>query len=245
MAGYAELHCHSHYSFLDGVSSPRELVRSARKCGLAGLALTDHDGLYGAVPFWQAAREARLLAIIGAEVTMANGAHLVLLAENQEGYSHLCQMISAAQLAGQKGQPHLDHETLAAHTQGLIALSGCHRGEVPAALLRKDVEAARERAIWYREIFGPQGFWIELQRHWLQEDQMLVGELVALARSLGIPYVATNDVHCPWASPMWPPTTSTTPTRKVFVSTTSSWPSAITPRWMRWAKGSTPTPSTT
>jgi len=195
MTEYAELHCHSHYSLLDGVSPPRELVRSAQKCGLSGLALTDHDGLYGAVPFWQAAQEVGLPAVIGAEVTLVGGAHLVLLAENQKGYSHLCQLISAAQLAGQKGQPHLDHQTLAAHAQGLIALSGCHQGEVPAALLRKDVEAARERAIWYREVFGPQGFWIELQRHWLQEDLRLVGELVALARSLDIPYVATNNVH--------------------------------------------------
>jgi len=195
MSGYAELHCHSHYSFLDGASSPGDLVRRAQALGLAGLALTDHDGLYGAVPFWQTAQEAGLPAILGAEVTLANGAHLVLLAETQEGYSHLCQLISTAQLAGQKGQPHLDHEMLAAHARGLIALSGCPRGEVPAALLRKELKVARERALWYRDVFGPRGFWIELQRHWLQEDQMLVGELVALARSLDIPYVATNNVH--------------------------------------------------
>ncbi|MBC7223923.1 MAG: DNA polymerase III subunit alpha, partial [Anaerolineae bacterium] len=195
MVPYAELHCHSHYSFLDGASAPQVLVRRARDLGLAALALTDHDGLYGAVPFWLAAQEAGLRAVLGAEVTLANGAHLVLLAEDQDGYRHLCQLISAAQLAGQKGQPHLDHETLAAHARGLIALSGCRRGEVPAALLRKDWEEAQERALWYREVFGPRGFWLELQRHLLPEDQDLTGDLVDLARALDLPYLATNNVH--------------------------------------------------
>ncbi len=195
MVGYAELHCHSHYSLLDGASSPADLVRQAQACGLAALALTDHDGLYGAVPFWQAAQEAGLAAIVGAEVTLEGGAHLLLLAESQEGYSHLCRLISAAQLAGQKGLPRLGDELLATHARGLIALSGCARGEVPAALRRGDTAAARARASWYREAFGPANYYIELQRHYLQEERALAGDLVALARKLAIPCVATNDVH--------------------------------------------------
>jgi error-prone DNA polymerase len=195
MAAYAELHCHSHYSLLDGASPPAELVRRAQALGLAALALTDHDGLYGVVPFYMAAQEAGLRPIIGAEVTLANGAHLVLLAETQAGYGHLCRLISAAQLAGRKGQPQLGDETLAAHARGLIALSGCAQGEVPAALLRGDPAAARARAAWYREVFGPRNYYVELERHWLAEDQALVAGLVALARELRLPIVATNDVH--------------------------------------------------
>ncbi|MGD9316557.1 MAG: PHP domain-containing protein, partial [Anaerolineae bacterium] len=177
---YVELHCHSYYSLLDGASSPEALVERAASLGYPALALTDHDGLYGAVRFWRAARERGLKPIIGAEVGLADacpepvegtsprpsggtgpeadvpsvvegarpelvegGSHLTLLAETQRGYANLCRILSAGQLAGQKGQPRLTLETLAGHAQGLICLSGCRRGAVPRALLAGDWAAAR------------------------------------------------------------------------------------------------------
>ena len=135
---YVELHCHSYFSLLDGASSPEALVERAVALGYPALALTDHDGLYGAVRFWQAAKARGLKAIIGAEVTLSDvcpessldisggqgqrDSHLTLLAGTKRGYANLCRILSAGQLAGQKGQPHLALETLARHAQGLICL---------------------------------------------------------------------------------------------------------------------------
>jgi error-prone DNA polymerase len=216
---YVELHCHSYFSLLDGASSPEALVERAVALGYPALALTDHDGLYGVVRFWQAAKERGLKAIIGAEVTLGGAcpeasldisegqgqrdSHLTLLAETKRGYANLCRILSAGQLAGQKGQPHLALETLAGHAQGLICLSGCRRGAIPAALLAKDDggarrtarDLAREIAAQLRDIFGPERFWIEVQSHYLPADAQLVLALVALARELGTGLVATNDVH--------------------------------------------------
>jgi len=192
---YVELHCHSHYSLLNGGSSPESLVERAAELGYPTLALTDHNGLYGAVRFWQAAKERGIKPIIGAEVTLDSGRHLTLLAETQRGYANLCRLISAGQLAGQKGQPRLRLETLAEHAEGLICLSGCRQGAVASALLAKDEETAYATAGRLREIFGPNRFWIELQRHYLPTDAWLTAELVTLARRLEVGIVATNNVH--------------------------------------------------
>jgi len=212
--GYIELHCHSHFSLLDGASSPEALVARAVELGYPALALTDHHGLYGAVRFWQAAQEQGLKAIIGAEITLVpvqdekdvsviQGDHLILLAESQRGYANLCRILSAGHLAcpeqgqgsGQKGQPHLALEALAGHTGGLICLSGCRQGAVSQALLAQDEGGARRAAGQLRELFGPDRFWIEVQRHYLPTDTRLVADLVCLARWLGAGIVATNNVH--------------------------------------------------
>jgi error-prone DNA polymerase len=190
---YIELHCHSYFSLLNGTSSPEALVERAVTLGYPALALTDHNGLYGAIRFWQAARERGLRPLIGAEITLGE-AHLTLLAEDQRGYANLCCLISAGQLAGQKKQPRLTLETLAEHTAGLLCLSGCRQGAVPAALLDKDEARARETAGQLWEIFAGR-FWIELQRHCLPTDAQLVDELSKLARWLGARVVATNNVH--------------------------------------------------
>ena len=217
--GYVELHCHSYFSLLDGASSPEALVERAMALGYSALALTDHDGLYGAVRFWQAAKQQAgpkgqgLKAIIGAEVTLADtapetsadisegqgprGSHLTLLAETKQGYANLCRILSAGQLAGQKGQPNLTLEALAQHAGGLICLSGCRRGAIPAALQRKGSanSRAREFATQLREILTPERFWIEVQSQYLPADAQLVRALVSLARELDIGLVATNNVH--------------------------------------------------
>jgi error-prone DNA polymerase len=210
-ATYVELHCHSYFSFRDGAPSPESLVERAAELGYPALALTDHDGLYGAVVFWQAAREKGIRPIIGAEITLEEagptrpqpgrgqqertGHHLTLLAETQQGYANLCRLISAGQLAGQKGQPRLTLATLADHAAGLLCLSGCRQGAISAALLANDPEGALATASDLRQIFGPDRFWIELQSHYLPTDGRLVAELVELARRLDVGIVATNNVH--------------------------------------------------
>lgn len=122
---YVELHCHSYFSLLDGASSPEALVDRAATLGYSALALTDHDGLYGAVRFWQAARERDIKPLIGAEITLTDGGHLTVLAETQRGYANLCRLLSVGHLAGRKGQSQMMTDALAEHTDGLLCLSGC------------------------------------------------------------------------------------------------------------------------
>jgi error-prone DNA polymerase len=192
---YVELHCHSYFSLLDGASSPEALVERATALGYPALALTDHHGLYGVVRFWWAAKEWGIKPIIGAEVSLSGGKHLTLLAETQEGYANLCRLISAGQLAGQKGQPQFAMETLAEHTRGLLCLSGCRQGATAPAVLSKDEKEAFQIAGQLREAFGADRFWIELQRYYLPTDARLTAALVSLARELGVGVVATNNVH--------------------------------------------------
>jgi error-prone DNA polymerase len=147
------------------------------------------------VRFWRAARDRGIKPIIGAEVSLADGSHLTLLAETQDGYANLSRLISRGQLAGQKGQPRLSPEMLAGQVDGLLCLSGCRRGPVAAPLLAGDGQGARRAAARLRELFGPDHFWIEVQRHYLPDDTRLAADLVELAGWLGAPLVATNDVH--------------------------------------------------
>ncbi len=195
MSDYVELHCHSNFSLLDGAAHPEELVERAATLGMEALALTDHDAVYGAVRFVQAAREAGIRPILGAELTLAGGHHLTLLVEDQTGWQNLCWLITAARRDAPKGEAALPPDALAGHTAGLLALSGCRQGPVAAPLLRRDRRAALRAACHYRDLFGPGRLWIELQHHLLPQDNALVTELSALARHLGLETVATNNVH--------------------------------------------------
>jgi error-prone DNA polymerase len=192
---YAELHCHTHYSLLDGASSPEALVGRAVELDLTALAVTDHNGLYGAVEFWQAATAAGIHPVIGAEVTLAHGSHLTLLAETQAGYANLSRLISAGQLAGRKGAPHLTIEEVARHAAGLLCLTGCRLGAASTAVLAGDEPLARRAVGRLADIYGRDRVWVEVQRHWLPEDGRLVVGLIAAAKGAGLPLVATNDVH--------------------------------------------------
>jgi error-prone DNA polymerase len=192
---YVELHCHSHWSLLEGASSPLELVLWARELGYEALALTDHDGLYGAMEFAQCAKAWGLRPITGAEVTLESGYHLTLLCETQQGYANLCRLLSHAHLTHEKGRPALDLDTLARHTEGLIALSGCRRGEVPSLLAEGRIDEARTAARRYADIFSRQNSFIELQQNLVHGDTARNRELVALARRLRLGVVATNNVH--------------------------------------------------
>src|SRR5688500_16780587 len=140
-----DLHCHSCFSFLDGASHPGELVERAVELGYTALALTVHNGLYGSIEFAQAAHEAGLQPFTGAEVTLEDEAHLTLLAETPQGYANLCRLLSLAHRESERRFPHLPYAALAEHTAGLIALSGCPRGQVPL-LLEQGRAAKAERA---------------------------------------------------------------------------------------------------
>jgi len=170
-------------------------VARAAELGMEALAITDHDGLYGIVRFHREARELGIRPIVGAEMTLDGGCHLTLLAQDGAGYSNLCRLVSRAQLSHSKGKASLDIDTLAAHSGGLFCLSGCRRGEVPAHLLAGDREQALAAAGRYIDIFGRDGFWIELQNNLCPGDQELCEGLVALAGTLGVGCVATNNVH--------------------------------------------------
>ena len=208
MNSFVHLHVHSEYSLLDGAGRVKDLVRAAGEMGMPALALTDHGVMYGAVEFYQAARAAGVKPIIGCEVYVAPRSrhdreprrddyqyHLVLLATDATGYRNLTALVSAAFLEGFYYKPRVDRELLARHSQGLIALSACLAGEVPAHLLKGQEAAARAAAAWLRGVFGPANFYLELQDQGLPEQRQLNRRLIDLAASLNIPLVATNDVH--------------------------------------------------
>ena len=192
---YTELHCHTYYSLLDGASSPAALLDRAVALGMSSLAITDHDGLIGAVEFWRAARERGIRPVIGAEVTLSHGSHLTLFAETQAGYANLSRLISVGQLAGTKGAPLLTIEDVARHAGGLLCLSGCRRGAVAQAVLAGDETRAVRAAGRLVEIFGRACCWIELQRHWLPDDDRLIAGLLTVGAAVGADVVATNNVH--------------------------------------------------
>jgi len=196
--GYVELHAHSCFSLLDGASTPEALLDRAAELGMTALALTDHDGLYAVVRFALAARERGIHPIIGAELTMTDETHLVLLAENRAGYQNLCWLISRAQLSQSKGNARLAWADLAGHTDGLIALSACKQGAVAASLLRGDRAEALRRAQELAALFAPQCCYIELQQHLHPEDAALLDDLVEVARAARLPLVASNNVHYAW-----------------------------------------------
>ena len=199
--GYVELHCHSNYSLLDGASHPDELVARAAELNMPALALTDHDAVYAAPSFIRTARQQGIQPILGAELTLFHDDpedthHLTLLVESQAGWHNLCYLISRARADAPKGRAALPVAELNGCTTGLIALSGCRRGELVAALLHDgDHKKALAAARRYARLFGRDHFWIELQRHFLPDDDWLIGRLAALASYLKLGCVATNNVH--------------------------------------------------
>ena len=149
---YVELHCHSHFSFKEGASSVDQLIATAKKLGYKSLAITDHDNLSGAMRFAQVSRSLGIHGIIGVEFTLVGGYHLTALAETFEGYSNLCQLLSFSHVfADQRDKPVLDPRLLENHYRGIIALSGCRKGEIPLMIEQEEYEKALARAKWYLE----------------------------------------------------------------------------------------------
>ncbi|MEV0394328.1 error-prone DNA polymerase [Polymorphospora rubra] len=206
---YAELHCHTNFSFLDGASHPEELAEEAARLGLTALAVTDHDGFYGVVRFAEAARELRLPTIFGAELSLGLpgpqngepdplGRHLLALAHGPEGYARLARTISRAHLrGGEKGKPDYGEleETAAELRDHVLVLTGCRKGPVPAALLTAGVEAAARELDRLTALFGADNVAVELTDHGDPTDGDRNDALAGLAARAGLPTVATNNVH--------------------------------------------------
>ncbi len=208
MKQFTHLHLHTHYSLLDGMSRMPELMDRAKELGFSAIALTDHGVLYGAIEFYEEARKRGIKPILGCEVYMATRSrfdrepklddrqyHLTLLAKNNQGYKNLVKLATQAQLDGFYYKPRADHELLEQYHEGLICLSGCPSGEIPRALRDGNEEKARELALRYRDLFGADSFYIEIQNHDLDWEQEVTAKLVKLARELDLPLVATNDGH--------------------------------------------------
>ena len=203
---FVHLHVHSEYSLLDGYSRVKDLVKYAAKLGMSSLALTDHGNMYGAIEFYEAARDAGVKPILGIETYVAPGKmtaktgqdrdyrHLILLAMDETGYRNLLDLTTRSWLEGYYYKPRIDRDLLAEKNAGLIALSACLGGEVAAPLIKGDYETAKKSASWYKDVFGDR-YYIELQEHGLKEDPTVNPQLIRLAQELGVPLVATNDNH--------------------------------------------------
>ena len=211
--GFVHLHCHSHYSLLDGAGSIDKLIRRAKERGMNGLALTDHGNLHGSLEFYQKAKEAEINPILGYEAYIAPGSrtqkdagsmkeasyHLTLLAKNRTGFKNLMKMASAAYLEGFYFKPRIDKELLEAHSEGIVCLSGCVSGELSRTLLKSgadesDLEDSLEIARWFHNVFGDRYF-IEIQNNGVEIQQLAMEGSLRVAEKLGLPVVATSDAH--------------------------------------------------
>ncbi|HZG67061.1 MAG TPA: DNA polymerase III subunit alpha, partial [Herpetosiphonaceae bacterium] len=208
MSDFVHLHAHSEYSLLDGLSSIKRMTQRAADLGMDALALTDHGVLYGAIEFYRAAQKAGIKPIIGTEAYVAPHKHddktpqgkgyfhTVLLAKNEQGYRNLLKLSTRAHLDGYYYKPRIDRELLAEYKEGLIVSQACVSGEVNRRLTQRDKAGARAAAAWYRDLLGPDHYYLELQLHpEVSELDEINQELVLIGRELGIPLVATNDAH--------------------------------------------------
>ncbi|PKB71353.1 MAG: hypothetical protein BZY87_05725 [SAR202 cluster bacterium Io17-Chloro-G6] len=192
---YAELHCHSNYSFQEGASSVEDLLVRARDLGYRALALTDHDNLCGAMHFAQVAKTLDIQSITGTELTIKDGSHLTFLAENQEGYSQLSNLISYSYVASDRRNPALDLKYLPDRVHGLLLLTGCRTGRVPSLLSEGRYAEAETQLRQYLDWFGTDNVFVELQQNLVQGDTRRNRRLIDLAHKLGVGTVATNNVH--------------------------------------------------
>lgn len=208
MSGFTHLHVHTEYSLLDGAARISKIVAAAKELGMRSLAITDHGSMYGTIPFYQACIKNGIKPIIGCEIYVTPGHrkervprkemktyHLVLLAENEQGYRNLMKIVSIGHLEGFYYRPRVDKQILEEYSEGIIALSACLSGEVNDWLLAEDYQAARVAALNYREIFGENNFFLEIQDHGLPEESRVMPKIIQLSEETGIPLVATNDVH--------------------------------------------------
>jgi len=205
---FVHLHVHSEYSLLDGFSNLDDLTKAAVEMGMPAIALTDHGAMYGVIDFYKAAKKVGIKPIVGIEAYLAardmhsrdskldkKSSHLLLLAENQTGYQNLLELASAAQLEGFYYYPRVDHEYLAAHSEGLICTSGCMSAEIPRMIQSGRIDEAQTQLDWYYDVFGPERFFLELQEHDIKELDQINKTLIDLGRRYDSKFLATNDVH--------------------------------------------------
>src|SRR5215831_8454860 len=208
---FTHLHVHTHYSLLDGANKIPDLVKRTKALGMDSIAITDHGCMFGVIEFFNEAKKEGVKPILGMEAYMAPGDrrdrtpssqggsdaayHLLLLAQDLEGYKNLIKLSSIAYREGFYYKPRIDKEVLRQYSKGLIATSACLGGEVCSAFMKRDAKVARHAAETYAQIFGPDRFFIEVQKQGIKEQDMVNPELEELAKKLGVGLVATNDVH--------------------------------------------------
>ena len=208
MSEFVHLHLHTEFSLLDGACRIDEVLDQAVTLGMPAIAVTEHGNLFSSVIFHDHARQRGLNPILGCEVYVAPGSrleksgnpgatqnHLVLLAEDLEGYHNLIRLVSAGYTDGFYYKPRIDKELLARHSRGLIGLSSCLKGEVAEGLSHSQARKAVEAAAAYRDILGPNNFFLEMQWHGIDEQRLVNSGIPAIARDLNLPMVCTNDVH--------------------------------------------------
>ncbi|MBQ2899013.1 MAG: DNA polymerase III subunit alpha [Oscillospiraceae bacterium] len=204
---FAHLHLHTEYSLLDGACRIKKLIPRVKELGQTAVAITDHGAMYGVIDFYREANKYGIKPVIGCEVYVANRSrfskehmmdwsyHLVLLCENNTGYKNLIKLVSAGFTEGFYKKPRVDKELLKKHHEGLIALSACLAGEIPRNLSQNDYDTAKKAALEYRDIFGENNYFIEIQDHGLADQKRILPNLIKLSKETGIPLVATNDCH--------------------------------------------------
>ncbi len=205
---FVHLHLHTEYSLLDGAIRMKELMKKAAEFKMPAVAITDHGNLFGAIEFYQEAQRSGVKPIIGCEAYIAPGSnkdrpgsrrdsayHFTLLSKNETGYRNLVKLVTAAHLEGFHYAPRIDKELLAAHSAGLIGLSGCLAGEINSAIQANNIEKAKQSAADYRDILGAENFFIELHDHGIEEQRKCMAALPQIARDIGVGLVAANDVH--------------------------------------------------
>lgn len=215
---FTHLHVHTEYSLLDGANKVKECVKRVKELGMDSCAITDHGVMYGVINFYRAAKEAGIKPILGCEVYVAPGSrfdkeagagddryyHLVLLAENDLGYANLMKIVSKGHTEGFYYKPRVDMEVLEQYHEGIIALSACLAGEVQRYIVRGLHDEAKKAALRHLEIFGAGNYFLELQDHGMAEQQTVNAALLSMSKELGIPLVATNDVHYTYAEDVKP-----------------------------------------
>lgn len=205
---FCHLHTHTEYSLLDGEASVKKLVSRVKELGMESCAITDHGSMFGVAEFWQECKAQGIKPVIGCEVYVAprtrfdkvhdidnKNYHLILLAENQQGYKNLMYLVSRASIDGFYYRPRVDMELLKEHHEGLIALSACIAGQVPRDMLDAGYERGKETALRYIEIFGKENYFLEIQDHGLADQKRLIPMLRKLSEEVGVGLVATNDIH--------------------------------------------------
>ncbi len=207
---FVHLHTHSEYSLLDGANRVPELVKHVKDLGMDSLAVTDHGNMHAAWSFYEEARAQGVRPILGFEAYLAFGSrreqgkpqwapanysHLVLLARNATGYRNLARLTSIGYTEGFYRRPRIDREVLEKYSDGVICLAACLSGEVALWLRQRNYDRARESAEWFAKVFGPEGFWLEIQKHGIPEEELVAEGMLQLGRDLGLGVVATNDAH--------------------------------------------------
>ncbi len=207
-ADFVHLHLHTQYSLLDGAIRIPHLISRVKEYKMPAVAVTDHGNLFGAMEFYSQVKSSGIKPIIGCEVYVAPGSrfeqskvgqiayyHLILLCENEKGYRNLCKLVTKGYQEGFYYKPRIDLELIEQYHEGLVCLSSCLSGEVPALFLAGDQKGAMERADWFKQVFGPERYYLELQENGMEEQRRVNSGLLEIAKKLDIKVVATNDCH--------------------------------------------------